>query len=59
MTTLLWVAALFLLPLLFILLLTESRHTRIQRLRRNGATWKAIGERYGVSDKTANRWSLA
>ena len=38
MTTLLWVAALFLLPLLFILLLTESRHTRIERIRRHGPT---------------------
>ena len=38
MTALLWVAALLLLPLLFILWLTESRHTRSQRIRRNGAT---------------------
>ena len=59
MTTLFWIAALVLLPIIFILWLTESRSTRINRLRKNGATWKAIGTRYGVSDKTAKRWSLA
>ena len=59
MTTILWIAALVLLPIIFVLWLTESRSTRINRLRKNGATWKAIGTRYGVSDKTAKRWSLA
>ena len=59
MTTLFWIAALVLLPIIFILWLTESRSQRINRLRKNGATWKAIGTRYGVSDKTAKRWSLA
>ncbi len=59
MTTLFWLAALVLLPIIFILWLTESRSKRINRLRKNGATWKAIGNRYGVSDKTAKRWSLA
>ncbi len=59
MTTVFWVTALLLLPILFILWLTESRSTRINRLRKNGATWKAIGNRYGVTDKTAKKWSLA
>ncbi len=59
MTTILWLAALVLLPIIFILWLTESRSTRINRLRKNGGAWKAIGTRYGVSDKTAKRWSLA
>ena len=59
MTTVFWVTALLLLPILFILWLTESRSTRINRLRSNGATWKAIGNRYGVTDKTAKKWSLA
>ena len=59
MTTVHWVTALLLLPILFILWLTESRSTRINRLRKNGATWKAIGNRYGVTDKTAKKWSLA
>ena len=59
MTTIIWAAVLLLLPILFILWLTESRSTRITRLRKNGATWKAIGDRYGVTDKTAKRWSLA
>ena len=55
MTTLLLVTALLLPPLLFILWHTDSYHTRIQRLRRKGAARKTIGERYGVSDKTAKR----
>ena len=59
MTTVFWVTALLLLPILFILWLTESRSTRINRLRKNGATWKAIGNRYGVTDKTAKKRSLA
>ena len=59
MTTVFWDTALLLLPILFILWLTESRSTRINRLRKNGATWKAIGNRYGVTDKTAKKWSLA
>ena len=59
MTTMFWVTALLLLPILFILWLTESRSTRINRLRKNGATWKASGNRYGVTDKTAKKWSLA
>ena len=59
MTTLFWIAALVLLPILILLWLTESRSTRINRLHKNGATWKAIGTRYGVTDKTAKRWSLA
>ena len=54
-----WVTALLLLPILFILWLTESRSTRINSLRKNGSTWKASGNRYGVTDKTAKKWSLA
>ena len=59
MTTVFWVTALLLLPILFILWLTESRSQRINRLRKNGATWNAIGNRYGVTGKTAKKWSLA
>lgn len=44
-------------PLLLIWRATESRHTRIQRMRRNGWTWRRIGERYGVSHTTARRWA--
>ena len=54
-----WVVALLLLPVLFLLWCTESRHTRIQRLKTNGMTWKAIGQRYGVSATTARRWATA
>jgi len=60
MTTLLWVAALLLLPLLFILWLTESRQTRICRMRRNGWNWQRIADHYGVkSASTPKRWMEA
>ena len=51
--------ALLLLPVLLLLYVTESRHTRIQRLRRNGHTWKAIAHRYNTSPTTARRWAAA
>ena len=61
MTTSLLVAliALLLIPLVLIWRLTETRPQTIQRLRRNGQTWKAIGNRYGVSRTTAARWAVA
>ena len=39
--------------------MTESRHTKIQRARQNGQTWKTIANRYGVSQSTARRWMTA
>ena len=54
-----WVAALLLLPLIVLAWATESRHTRIQRLRRNGHTWRAIAARYNVSPTTVRRWAAA
>ena len=54
-----WALALLLLPCIVIWNLTESRHTKIQRLRSQGATWKAIATRYGVSATTARRWATA
>lgn len=54
-----WLAALILLPALIVLWATESRHTRIKRLKRNGYTWKSIATRYGVSVTTVRRWSMA
>lgn len=56
-TALAWVVVLLLFPVLILLYATESRSTRIARLRRNGATWAAIGARYGVSRHTARRWA--
>ena len=53
-----WVAALLLLPLLVLLWLTESKSTRINRLKKTH-TWKQIGERYGVSPSTVQRWAKA
>lgn len=53
-----WVAALILLPLIVLAWATESRHTRIQRLRKSGYTWKTIAARYGVSQSTVRRWSM-
>ncbi len=53
-----WVAALLLLPLLVLLWMTESKSTRINRLKKT-QTWKQIGQRYGVSASTARRWAMA
>ena len=58
-TTIAWVLVLLTLPLVVLLWATESRHQRITRLRRNGHTWKAIANRYGVSQSTARRWASA
>ena len=59
MTTLFWIAALVLLPILILLWLTESRSTRINRMRSNGWTVTAIAKRYGCSRSSVRRWSLA
>ena len=53
------VIALIVFPVLLIWNLTESRHTKIQRARRNNRTWKEIANRYGVSPSTVRRWSIA
>jgi hypothetical protein len=59
MTTLSWIVALLLLPVLVLLWATESRHTRINRWRRQGQTWKQIAARLGCSPTTARRWAHA
>ena len=56
-TALAWLLALLALPIVVLLWATESRSARIARLRQNGATWAAIGARYGVSRRTARRWA--
>jgi hypothetical protein len=53
-----WAAVLLLLPLHLLLWATESRHTRIQRWRRQGLTWAACAERLGCSPTTARRWAM-
>ena len=54
-----WALALLLLPLLVLAWASESRSTRIQRLRRSGQTWATIATRYGVSSSTVRRWATA
>jgi hypothetical protein len=54
-----WALALLLLPLLVLAWASESRSTRIQRLRRSGWTWQRIAIRYGVSATTVRRWANA
>ena len=53
-----WMLALILLPVLILLWATESKSTRIQRLRKQGHSWKQIADRYGVSATTARRWAV-
>jgi len=52
-----WAAVLLLLPVYVLLWATESRHTRINRWRAQGCTWKAIAARLGCSPSTARRWA--
>ena len=59
MTSLLWAAVLLFLPLVLLWHLTESRQTKIQRMRRNQWTWARIAKKFNCSPSTARRWSLA
>lgn len=58
-TTFAFIAALLFLPIAILLWATESRSTRINRLRKNGATWQSIADRYGCSSRTVRRWATA
>ena len=53
------VLALLSIPFVLLFRITESRHTTIQRWRRQGQTWKTISTRLGVSPSTARRWATA
>ena len=59
MTTIAWAALLLFLPLVLLLYVTESRHTKIQRMRRNQWTWTRIAKKFNCSPSTARRWSMA
>jgi hypothetical protein len=52
-----WAAVLLLLPVLIVLNLTESRHTRINRWRSQGMSWRACADRLHCSPSTARRWA--
>jgi hypothetical protein len=53
-----WAAVLLLLPFIVIWNLAESRHTKIQRWRKQGWSWGAIATKLGCSPTTARRWAL-
>lgn len=57
MQQLAWVAVILTLPFILLLRITEPRSATIQRMRRSGATWRAIADCYGVSTTTARRWA--
>ena len=57
-TAILWVAALLLLPLLALWHFTKSKPQRIREMRQRGWSWRAIADRYGVSQSTARRWAV-
>ena len=59
LSTLALLIAVLLVPLVLVWRLTESRPQTINRLRRNGQTWQAIADRYGVSRTTVARWMEA
>ena len=56
-TALALLIAALLLPLLFLLWLTESRGQRIRRWRAAGLPWRVIAHRLGCSRPTAARWA--
>lgn len=58
-TTLAVLAALLTLPLALLLWASESPQQRARRWRRAGLSFRAIGERLGVSHTTARRYCLA
>jgi len=54
-TTIALLIALILLPILFLLWLTESRQQRARRWRRDGWTQQRIADRLGCSRSTVRR----
>ena len=58
-TTIALLVALVLLPILILCWATESRSTRINRMRANGWTVTAIAKRYGCSRSSVRRWQAA
>jgi AraC-like DNA-binding protein len=54
-TAIAWAAVLILLPILFLLWLTESRQQRCRRLRRAGWTQQRIADHLGCSRTTVRR----
>ena len=54
-----WCLVIIFLPHLMLWWACESRHTKIQKMRTWGYTWRQIGERYKVSPSTAKRWSAS
>ena len=59
LSTLALLIAALLVPLILLWRLTETRSQTIHRLRRNGQTWQAIADRFGVSRTTVARWATA
>lgn len=59
MKILLLLVVLIVLPILLLIYFTQSRKTRILRMRRNGYKWQRIADKYQVSTSTVRRWSVA
>ena len=53
--TIVWIATLLLLPILFIAWLTESDHDRARRWRREGLSQQRIADRLGCSRNKVRR----
>jgi len=54
-----WAAMLVVLPILVIWHFTKSKNQRVREMRNRGWTWKRIAAKYGVSQSTVRRWSMA
>lgn len=62
MTTTAFIAALFallLVPLVLVWRLTETRPQTIARLRRRGFTWQQVADRLQCHPSTARKWAKA
>ncbi len=51
--------ALLTLPIIILLWVTESKQTKAKRFRKQGQTYKAIGQRLSISPTTARRYVIA
>ena len=51
--------ALLTLPIIILLWATESKQAKAKRFRKQGQTYKAIGQRLSISPTTARRYAIA
>ena len=58
-TSILWLLALLILPLIIIWHFSKSKSQRINEQRQRGWTWKQVAAYWDCSPSTARRWAAA